>query len=115
MKFEIGTVAILWNCDRHSVEPVILSKYVAEYDQMWKWMVEYLSKFQHFQGRGIKIDRVNSNLVAKSMIFIIAPWVTWSWAIAFFALSFRLLTFVYILWSQSGINIQSGSHSQELI
>ena len=30
-----------------------LSKYVAEYEQMWKCMVEFLSKFQ---GRGIKIE-----------------------------------------------------------
>ena len=42
------------------------SKYVAEYEQMWKWMVESINKFQR---RGIKIDRVNSIRVAKSMIF----------------------------------------------
>ena len=30
------------------------SKHVAEYEQMCKWMVEFLSKFQ---GRGIKIDK----------------------------------------------------------
>ena len=52
--------------DRLSVEPVTLSKYVAEYEQMWTWMVEFLSKFQ---GRGINIDRVNSIHVSKSMIF----------------------------------------------
>ena len=91
---------ILCNCDRHSVEPVALSKYVPGYEQMWKWMVEFLSKFQ---GRGIKIDRVNSILVDKSIIFFnilreIAPWVTSSWAIVFFALSLRLLPLVYILW-----------------
>ena len=57
---------MLWNCIRHSVEPVTLSKYVAEYEQMWKLMVKLLSKFQ---GRGIKIDKVNSIRVAKSMIF----------------------------------------------
>ena len=57
---------MLWNCDRHSVEPVTLSKYVAEYEKMWKWMVEFLSKFQ---GLGIKIDRVNSISFAKLMIF----------------------------------------------
>ena len=44
---------MLWNCDRHSVEPVTPSKYFAEYERMWKWMAEFLSKFQ---GRGIKID-----------------------------------------------------------
>ena len=43
--------------DRHSVEPVNLSKYVAAYEQVWKWMVEFLSEFQ---GRDIKIDKVNS-------------------------------------------------------
>ena len=47
---------ILCNCDRYSVEPLSLRKYVAEYEQMWKWMVAFISKFQ---GRGIKIDRVN--------------------------------------------------------
>ena len=39
--------------DHHSAEPVTLSKYAAESELMWKWMVEILSKFQ---GRGIKID-----------------------------------------------------------
>ena len=45
----------LWNCDRHSVEPVTMNKYVAENEQnlMWKLRVEFLTKFQ---GRGIKID-----------------------------------------------------------
>ena len=71
---------ILWNCDRHSIEPVTLRKYVAEYEQMWKCMVEFLSKFQ---GYGIKIDRVDSIRLAKSMIFFnilraIGPWVTLS-------------------------------------
>ena len=36
--------------------PVTLRKYVAEYEQIWKSMDEFLSKFK---GRGIKIDRVN--------------------------------------------------------
>ena len=82
-----------WNCDRHSVEPVTLSKYVAEFEQMWKWMVEFRSKFQ---GSGFKIDIYNSIRVVKSMIFFnilraIAPSVTSSWAIVFFTLSLRLL------------------------
>ena len=76
-----------------------LSKYVAEYEQMWKWMGEFLSKFH---GRGIKIDRVNSIRIAKLMIFFdimcIAPWVTPSWAVVFFALSMGLLPLVYKLW-----------------
>ena len=78
---------------RHRVEPVTLSKYVVEYDQMWKWMIEFLSKFQ---GRVIKIDRVNSIRVAKSRIYFnilraIAPWVTSSRANVFFALTLRRL------------------------
>ena len=43
-----------------------LSKYVAEYEQMGKWIVEFLSKIQ---ARGIKIDRVNSIQVALSTMF----------------------------------------------
>ena len=89
---------ILWYCERHNVEPENLSKLGAEYEQMWKWMVEFLSKSR---GRGIKIGRVSSIRVAKSMIFFnilraVAPWVT-SWAIVFFALTLRLLSLVYIL------------------
>ena len=53
-------------CDRRSVEPVTLAKYVAEYVQMWKWMVEFLSKFR---SRGFKIARVNSIRVGKQFIF----------------------------------------------
>ena len=69
---------ILWNCDRHSVGLVTLSKYVVEYEQMWKWLGEFFSKFQD---SGIKIDKVNSIRVAKWIIFFnilrgIAPWVT---------------------------------------
>ena len=65
-----------------------------------EWMVEFLSKFQC---HGIKIYRVNSIRVAKSVIFFnilwaIAPWVTSSSAIVFFALSLRLLPLVSILW-----------------
>ena len=92
--FDAVTIAI-----GYSVEPVTLSKYVKEYEQMWKWMVEFLSKFQC---RGIKIDRVYSIRVAKSMIFFnilraIAPSVTSSWAIVFFAMCLRLLPLVDIL------------------
>ena len=84
--------------DRHKVEPVTLSKYSAEYEQMWNSMVEFLK----YQGRGMKIDRVYSIRVAKSMIFFnilraIAPWETSSWAIVYFALSLRLFPLVYIL------------------
>ena len=50
-------------------------------------MVDFLSKFQDC---GIKIDRVNSIRVAKSIIFFnilraTAPWLTSSWSIVFFA------------------------------
>ena len=44
-----------------------LSKYVSEFYETWKWMVEFLSKFQ---GRRLKIDRVNSIGVARPLIFI---------------------------------------------
>ena len=43
---------IFWTCYRHSFETMNLSKYVAEYEQMWKWIIEFLSKFQ---GRDLKI------------------------------------------------------------
>ena len=44
---------IFWAFVRHSVETVTLSQNVAEYEQMWKWMVEFRRKFQ---GRDIIID-----------------------------------------------------------
>ena len=43
-----------------------MSKHVTEFEQMRPWMDEFLSKCQ---GRGIKIDRVNSIRVAKPLIF----------------------------------------------
>ena len=51
-----------------------------------------------FQGRGIKIDGINSIRGAKSMFFLnifcaIAPWVTSSTDVVFFALSLLLLPF----------------------
>ena len=91
---------ILWNY-HHSIKPVTLSKYIAEYDQIWKWMVEFLSKFESYD---IKIDRVNLLCIAKSKIFFnilhaIALWVTSSLPIIFFALSLCLLPLVYVLWA----------------
>ena len=57
--FEIITVI--------SAKPwLTLGKYVSEYEQIWKEMVEFLSKFQ---ASGIKIDRVNSIRAAKQLIF----------------------------------------------
>ena len=49
-----------------SVETVTQNKYAAEYEQIWKWMVKFLSKFQ---GHDIKVARVNSIHVAKPFIF----------------------------------------------
>ena len=46
-------------------KPLTLSKCAAEYEQMSKWMVEYLYKFQ---GRGIKIDKINSIRAANPLI-----------------------------------------------
>ena len=57
---------IFRHCDRHIVETVTLSKYVAEYEEMWTRMDEFLSKFQC---SGIKIDRVYSIRVANPLIF----------------------------------------------
>ena len=56
---------IFQDFDRCSVEPVTLNEYIGEYEQMWKWMVKFLSKFQ---GRGIKIDRINSIRFANSLV-----------------------------------------------
>ena len=93
---------ILWNCDRHSVEPVTPSKFqiccgIWTNVKMDGRISQQVPRSWH------KIYRVNSIHVAKSMIFFnilgaIAPWVTSSWAIVFFALSLHLLPLVYILW-----------------
>ena len=53
--------------DRHSVETAILSKYVAEYEKMWKWMIDVFSKFQ---GCDIKNDSINLIRAAKLLIFL---------------------------------------------
>ena len=57
---------IFGDFDRHNGETVTMNKYVAEYEQMRKFMIKFLSKFQ---SRGIKIARVNSIPVAKPSIF----------------------------------------------
>ena len=59
--------------------------YVAEYKDLRKYMVQFLSKFY---GRGIKIAGVNSIRIAKPLIFFdklpaIIPQVTSSWGIGF--------------------------------
>ena len=67
---------ILRNCDRHSVEPVTLSKYVAEYEQMWKWM-EYVLPLvyilcKHLRHRKLKQtqlrEAINGWLLPRSVI-----------------------------------------------
>ena len=45
-------------------ETVTLRKHVSKYKCMQKWMVEFLRKFED---RGIKIARVNSILISKSI------------------------------------------------
>ena len=75
-----------WPSQRRNRNPC---KYIEEYQQMWKWMVEFL---KNFHDRGIKIARVNSILIAKLSIFFyillaFASWMTSSWAIVFFTLS----------------------------
>ena len=53
--------------NRQSVETATMRKYVAEYEQMWKWMVDFF--LGKFQGRGNNIDNVNSISIAKLLIF----------------------------------------------
>ena len=55
---------IVRHCDRHSNEAVTLRKYVSQYKNMRKWVVEFLRKFEN---RGIKISRVDLVLVTKSI------------------------------------------------
>ena len=57
---------IFGDSDSHRIETDTLCKYVTEYEQMWTWMDEFLSKFH---GSGIKIDRVISIRVGKPLIF----------------------------------------------
>ena len=55
---------IFRSCDPHSIKTMTLNKYVAEYEYMGKWMVEFLNKFK---GRSIKFARVNSICIAKTL------------------------------------------------
>ena len=52
-----------WPSQRRNRYP---EQYVAEYKEMWKWKIKFFTKFQ---GRGIKIARVNSILLAKPLIY----------------------------------------------
>ena len=50
--------------DRHSNETVTVRKHVTKYTNMRKWIIKYLSKFEN---RGIKIARVNSIRIIKTI------------------------------------------------
>ena len=51
-------------CNRHSNETLTLRKHVTKYRNMRKWMIEFFKKFDNF---GIKIARVNSILISKTI------------------------------------------------
>ena len=55
---------IVRHCDRHNNETVTLRKHVTKSENMLKWMLEFLRKFENC---AIKIYRVNSILIAKSI------------------------------------------------
>ena len=55
---------IVLACDRHSNEIVTLFKHATKYENMRKWMVEFLRKSE---GRDDKIARVNSIRITKSI------------------------------------------------
>ena len=55
---------IVRHCDRHRNETVTLRKHITKYKNIRKWIVEILRKFKN---RGIKIARVNSILITKSI------------------------------------------------
>ena len=50
-------------CNRHRYETVTVRKYVNKYKKMWKWMVEFLRKFENL---GIEIAQVIS-IISKSI------------------------------------------------
>ena len=55
-------------CNRRSNETVTLKKDVTKYKNMRKCIIEFLRKFEY---RGIKIARVNSILITKSIDFTV--------------------------------------------
>ena len=55
---------IVRSCDRHNNETATIRKHVTKYKNMRKWMVEF---FRKFVIRGIKIARVNSIIITKSI------------------------------------------------
>ena len=55
---------IVRHCNLHSNETVTLMKHVSKSKNMQNCMVEFIRKFEN---PGIKIDRVNSILITKSI------------------------------------------------
>ena len=55
---------IVRHYDRHCNETATRRKQVTKYKTMRKWTVEFIRKFEN---RGIKISRVNSILITKSI------------------------------------------------
>ena len=66
---------IVLSCDRHINETVTLRKHVTKYNHMRKWKVEFLRKFEN---RRIKIVRVNSIRITKSINLLKFCMVLWS-------------------------------------
>ena len=60
----VTVVVIVRACDRHSNETVILRKQFAKYQNLRKWIVEFLRKSKN---RGVQIARVNSIRITKSI------------------------------------------------
>ena len=63
-QIEVKGDEIVRYCDRLSNETVTVMKHVTKYKNMRKWMVEFLRKFEN---HGIKIARVNSIRITKSI------------------------------------------------
>ena len=64
MRPSIGTCISDTACNQHSNQTMTPRKHITNYKNMQKWMFEFLKKFEN---RGIKIDRVNSILITKSI------------------------------------------------
>ena len=58
----VNGAEIIWPCDRHSNETVVLRKHVTKYKHIRKWMDEFLRKFENSR---IKIALVNSIIITK--------------------------------------------------
>ena len=55
--------------DHHSIETVTLGKYVAEYAQMRKWIVEISQQSSRSWARGIKMTELIWVIVAQPLFF----------------------------------------------